>query len=121
VLKKWPYILILLSVFIIVSHNIIAHHHHHEIEATHHDHNDDTDEDGDHNLFSFGQLDETYIHSNDQVQVNNSFVSLFYIQPVFSCNINSPSAKQEFSITEIFLPPDNYCCQSHSLRGPPIS
>lgn len=120
-LKKLSYIFLLLSVTIILSHNIVAHHHHFETAATESQHHDDADDDHDHSIFSFGQLDETYLHSNDQIQLDNSFVCLFYVQPEFIFDLKSCLANRDFNIVEIFPPPDDPCYLSSNLRGPPIS
>jgi hypothetical protein len=119
VLKKWSYVFILLSVFITCSHNVVAHHHH--FADVEHHHGDDADHDSDHNVFSFAQLDEVYIHSNDQVHVNNSFVTLFYIQPLFVFDLKIVSSSDEFSIVEVFPPPKAPFSYTSILRGPPIS
>jgi hypothetical protein len=68
-------ILMLLSVMTIICHNSIAHHHHENMKPfVHHDHehhhnnnsHDTDDASGDeqhHNIFSFAQLDDSYLPS----------------------------------------------------------
>ena len=112
------YLFIIFSVAITVSHDIFAHHHH--TESIHYqDHEDEESEEG-HNIFSFGQLDEIYTLSNGKIYLISPFVFLGNPQSEFLFSLNF-SANQEFSIVEIFPPPDNVYCQANILRGPPLS
>lgn len=104
---------------IVLGHGIIAHHHHDDVsEIAHHD--DGEEDDQDHSLFSFGQLDESYIQSNDQVSLNNNFVFLSIVHTIINLELIGETKKQEFNIAEDY-PPDDPYSKSHSLRGPPIS
>lgn len=115
------YIFIFLSVVITVSHSIISHHHHCETAvAESHHHHDGDDDDQDHSLFSFGQLDECYIQSSDQVNLNTNFVFLSIVNAFFNLELIGDTDKQESSIAEDYPPSDNPYSKSHSLRGPPI-
>lgn len=115
------YIFIFLSVVITVSHSINIHHHHSEIEvAESHHHHDGDNDDQDHSLFSFGQLDECYIQSSYQVNLNTNFIFLSIVNTFFSPELIGKTKKQEFNIAEDY-PPDDPYSKSYSLRGPPIS
>lgn len=119
--KKLSYIFLLFSLVIIVSHNITAHHHHSEFELAQNAVPDDSENDNDHNIFSFGQLDEAYLHSNDQVVLDNNFVFFLNFQSVFTFNI-APQTVQPVFVTQ---PPTQlavrYLASDNSRRGPPVS
>lgn len=114
-------IFIFLSVVITVGHSIIIHHHHCEtiVAQTHHHHDEDGN-DQDHSLFSFGQLDESYIQSNNQVRLNNNFVFMSIVHQFTNLELIGDTDKQKSSIAEDYPPSDNPYSKSHSLRGPPI-
>ena len=109
----------MLSVFIIVIHNITAHHHHYKIEVSENNPHDSDNKD-EHNIFSFGQLDETYIHSDDQIHLSESFSVLFLAEQIFSFTQNLENEKTDFNYSEVIIPCSNFCIASYSLRGPPF-
>ncbi len=119
--KKLAYIFIFLSVIITVSHSIINHYHHFETAVAESHHHHDNGGDQGHSLFSFGQIDESYIQSNNQLNLNNNFVFLFIVHTFINLELIGDTDKQEFSIAEDYPPSDNPFSKSHSLRGPPIS
>ena len=109
----------MISVLITLTHKVVGHHHHIS-EIDHQDNHDgDHDDDHDHSIFSFVQLDDTFIHSNEQVQVNNSFVILCFIQPNFFSTESIPEEHPVFK-DETYPPPDNPHCRHLSFRGPPF-
>lgn len=114
-------IFIFLSVVITVSHSIINHHHHYEtlVAESHHNHDGDGD-DQNHSLFSFGQLDGSYIQSNNQVRLNNDLVFMSDVHQFTNLELICDTDKQKSSIAEDYPPSDNPYSKSHSLRGPPI-
>jgi hypothetical protein len=102
-----------------VAHESFEHHHHlpESVKSNHsHDEND-----GGHNLFSFGQLDEAYIHSNNSIDVSNALPTLACLQILFSFQLSVPVDTRDFYLVQVFPPPDNPYCHSPSFRGPPLS
>ncbi|MES2132471.1 MAG: hypothetical protein V4506_08975, partial [Bacteroidota bacterium] len=104
-------------VFITVSHSIIAHHHHFKetLAELHH-----PDDDHDHSVFSFGQLDENFIFSQSHTTISNDVNTTLFLIPAnpllvtISCTISRTN-----SIThQEFPPPEDYF-HSTLLRGPP--
>jgi Ca2+/H+ antiporter len=102
---------------LVLGHGMVAHYHHDDVsEIAHHD----EDSEKSHSLFSFGQLDESYIQSSDQVNLNTNFVFLSIVNTIFNLKLIGDTDKQESSIAEDYPPSDNPYSKSHSLRGPPI-
>ena len=117
-LKKLSYFFLFISVCITVSHNVIAHHH--ELESLHYGHShhhNEHDGDDDHNVFSFAQLDETFIHSNDQIQFDCSSLSIVKNEFIFDFKLFSQD--QPLIIDRVFPPPNDLYRYISSLRGPP--
>lgn len=110
--------LLVIAYSFILGHSLVTHNHHNDIEKvqSHHDHDDD------HNIFSFGQLDDTFVPSQNQVTVCSDcavlpFMHTSYnltLQINFPASLNNPPAFQEFP------PPKNYF-SSLSYRGPPAA
>lgn len=121
-LRRLSNIFLLLSVFITLGHNVVAHHH--ELENLHHGHNhhhDEQDPDSRHNIFSFAQLDETYLHSNSQTQLNFDSHPLAILNSGFIFDIKLFSETQLLNTSNVFSPPQNISPHILSLRGPPLS
>ncbi|MGZ3862142.1 MAG: hypothetical protein ACXVPN_11510 [Bacteroidia bacterium] len=119
--KKLSYLFLLFSLVIIVSHNITAHHHHSEFELTQSATAGDGENDNDHNIFSFGQLDEAYLHSNDQVVLDNDFVFCLNFLSVFSFNEVPRTLQTAYVVSP---PTPLVVClltSGNSRRGPPVS
>ena len=113
-IKRLSYILILVAVLIIQSHDIFTHHHDLADEhqnARHHDGEG-------HNAFSFVDIDEEFTLQN-KIDLNTEFVA------ILSPNvIEIPSQKP--SLITLFVhnneyPPPKLDISLQSLRGPPIS
>ena len=102
----------------VLGHGMVAHYHHDDVREMAHHHDEDSEKS--HSLFSFGQLDESYIQSNEQVCLNNNFVFLAVVHTFINLELIGETQKQEFYIAEDY-PPDDLYSKSHSLRGPPIS
>ena len=120
-LKKFAYIFIFLSVLITVSHNAVAHHHHFETEAEEADHHDDGDDDHhDHSMFSFGQLDESFIFSHSNITLSNDLNTTLFLIPAnpLLVTINFTTGRTDFITHQEFPPPEDYF-HSASYRGPP--
>lgn len=121
-LKKLAYIFVFLSVILTVSHSIIGHHHHFETADINSHQNDTKDDEHDHSIFSFGQLDESFIFSHHNTTIANDVNTILFIIP---CNkirlkINFLKARIDFITREEFPPPKEYY-YSISYRGPPTS
>ena len=118
-IKKFPYIFIFLSVIITVSHSIIAHHHHFDtsIEEANHYHDDDEQ---DHSMFSFGQLDESFIFSHSNLTLSNEASTTLFLIPTnpLLVPINYTIGCTDFITHKEFPPPEDYF-HSASYRGPP--
>lgn len=109
--------IMILAYGLVLGHGMIAHYHHDDVgEMEHHD----EDSEKSHSIYSFGQLDESYIQSNDQISLNNNFVLLSFVHTIINLELIRDTDKKEFSIAEDY-PPDDPYSKSHSLRGPPIS
>ena len=120
-LKRLAYFFIFLSVVITVSHNIVAHHHHFEAEAEEAQHHDDGDDDHhDHNMFSFGQLDDSFTFSDSHITVNNDVNTTLFLIPStpFSLTVNIVEGRRDFITHQEFPPPEDYF-HFASHRGPP--
>lgn len=108
---------VLLAYGLVLGHGIVVHYHHDDVrEMAHHDDEDEKS----HGLFSFGQLDESYIQSSDQVSLNNNFVFLSIVHTFINLELIGETQKQQFFLGEDY-PPDDPYSHSYSFRGPPIS
>jgi len=116
--KKWSYLLVVISVMITVGHNVIAHHHHFA-KSAYQNHHDDKEGEHDHSIFSFSQLDEAYICSNDQLRVDNNIVVLCFIQLELFYTASIPAVKRVFR-HEVHPPPNDPHCCCLFFRGPPF-
>jgi hypothetical protein len=129
---KWlSKILMLLSVATIIAHSSVGHHHHEDMKTfIHHDqehnnsHNshDDDNTDGEqnhHNIFSFAQLDDTYLPSH-YGKISVEVPIIYLIAPTFVLQIDKLSAKPT---TCLFHPEDVllslYFSSSLFSRPPP--
>jgi hypothetical protein len=119
-LKKLSHIFIMFSVIITVSHNIIAHHHHFEsgqLELVQHQEK----EDGNHSLFSFGQLDEHFPFTYFSTTISNDANIVLFISPL-SISANTADLSNAFN----FIPFQELHSSDESIhyalrRGPPPS
>lgn len=119
-LKRISHFFIFISVTITLSHGIVAHHHHFEevfIESHQHSDNDDHH---DHSLFSFGQLDESFIFSQSYPTISNDVNTTLFLIPSnqLLALTNSSIARTDFITHQEFPPPEDYF-HSASHRGPP--
>jgi hypothetical protein len=109
-------ILLLVSYSFLLAHTIVPHHHDDPAEAIQSHHDDGKD----HNIFSFGQIDNSFLPSQKEVikynDCSSQFIPCLY---QFTSPINSVSSDNEFPVFEEFPPPKNYF-YSYSFRGPPI-
>jgi hypothetical protein len=85
----------------------------------HHD-DDGGDKDNDHNVFSFGQLDEVFIFSQHQANITNHAIATLFLIPIngLSLLLELYENKTYFITHHEFPPPQEYFYSS-SLRGPP--
>lgn len=119
-------ICLILSLSVVLAHSIFPHHHHlvsdqtahnedidHHEDADHHHHDDESD---DHNVFSFGQLEDSFLTGK---QVILSSIALEAIEiPIWSFKIVRPEKSENFCLRDIELPPLLRCLQI-DFRGPP--
>jgi hypothetical protein len=115
-------ILISLTCTLVLGHNIFPHHHHDEAAAIEHHHGHDDDDDHDHNIYSFGQLDESFVPAKIQCGLYCDYASIIFAQPVneFNFELTPFNKKPEYSFKKEFPPPGNYH-HKLSLRGPPVA
>lgn len=104
-----------------LGHTIVAHHHHDFEIAQHnsHGHHDDGD-DEDHNLFSFAQFDESYIHSTDKLNLNLDFVFVATVHQPFQFELINFDCYQKITKTIDDPPSDSPYKNGCVLRGPPV-
>ncbi|SRR6266487_2011401 len=108
--------LLVIAYSFMLAHVLVPHHHEDPKEAieSHHDNGKD------HNIFSFGQIDNSFLPSQKEVVKHNDYVFRFVLNLYeFSITINSLSSNNEFPVFEEFPPPKNHFF-SCSHRGPPI-
>lgn len=120
-LKRLANIFIFLSVIITVGHNVVAHHHHFETEEEESHHQDGADDKHhDHEMFSFGQLDDSFIFSHSHTTFSNNVNTTLFLIPTneLSIAINFSIGRTDFITHQEFPPPEDYF-HSTSLRGPP--
>lgn len=116
-IKKVSYIFVWVSMLIAFGHQMIRHHHHHAHDIVHHEHDrdDDMDQDG-HNVFSFGQLDDSYIHH----QAYYLFRTPFGISFTTFLNFKMyESIIPRYPIAEDHSLSDSPPLDRYLLRGPP--
>lgn len=119
----------LLSVMTIICHNSIAHHHHEDMKPfIHHDHaqqhavhedGNTAGDEGQHNVFSYAQLDDNYLPSQSGKLIIEIPV-LYLITPTLVLQVDKLIAK---STTHIFHHDDDlvslYFSSSLFSRPPP--
>lgn len=113
-------ILVILAWTLVLGHNVFPHHHHDDdVVIEHHDDHDD-DDDHDHNLFTFGQLDEVFIPGKIEATIFSDFIPSLFMHFVkeLSLALHVCSKKTEYSLKYEFPPPSVYQ-YTHTLRGPP--
>ena len=126
-------ILLGISVITVLMHGIIPHfhyevkhqithhhsHHEHEKESNHHDHQENKD--NHHSLFSFAQLDESFIPSKWQY-LSVELPLLYLVTPVITYQYNpiKEKSKTYFGFYKEFPPPGNFLSTLPS-RGPPCN
>jgi hypothetical protein len=116
-------ILVILAWTLVLGHNVFPHHHHDEdLVIEHHEHDDHDDDDQDHNIFTFGQLDDVFIPGKIEAKVFNDYIPALFIHFVkeFSLALTVFCKKSEYNFKYEFPPPSTYH-HTHSLRGPPVS
>jgi hypothetical protein len=122
---------LILSLSIVLAHSIFPHHHHsvsdqtvhnddpdhdHHHEDSDHDHHHHDDDSENHNIFTFGQLEDSFLTSK---QVVLSTIALDAIEvPVWPFEIPRLKKNENFCIKDIELPPLLRCLQI-DFRGPP--
>lgn len=132
--KKWLYkILMLVAVATIVGHGSMPHHHHLNIQAVahhhehlenlglepdHHHHNQGKEDH--HNIFSFAQLDEDFVHSQFS-KTNIDLPVLYLLTPIITFHLQEikQQSKTQFGCYREFPPPGKFISSLFS-RPPPL-
>src|SRR5689334_21624503 len=116
---KWiTKIFIVAACCVLMAHNFVAHHHHtqrHELEVEHH-HDDD---DSDHNIFSFEDLDGSYLTSQSFHGISKISSFVMYLLPENSVVIRS-NYSEPFDAVVSQCPRPEPVSRSFSRRGPPV-
>jgi hypothetical protein len=125
-------ILMMVAVATIIGHNTLPHHHHMGIQylmhqdenhvhkkstdIDHHDHEKNSE--GDHNIFSFAQLDDCFLPSQFS-KVSIDLPILFLLTPIIRFQLDwlVESSKIHFGYYKEFPPPIDYL--SHLFSRPP--
>jgi len=109
-------ILLLVAYSFVLAHTLVPHHHDDEKEAIESHHDDGKD----HNIFSFGQIDHSFLPSQKAVVKQSDLASIspfvFYFSNLF---VSLNSSNITFQVLEEFPPPKNYF-HPYSFRGPPV-
>ena len=103
---------------IILCHNIVPHHHHDEVGEIEHQEDSDAH---DHNVFSFGTLDEAFLPVKNITIVPPDFaLQLFSISDItLITGISFFKSQNEYVTYQEFPPPENFH-NSLPLRAPPF-
>jgi hypothetical protein len=124
-------ILLFIAVATIIGHNTLPHDHHEQIDsvahhqhekepgtgAHHHHHNEDTDDE--HSVFSFAQLDESFVPVKFQdISIELPIVYLFTPLITYHCLLFREKSKTHYGFYKEYPPPGNYLSHLPS-RGPP--
>jgi hypothetical protein len=132
-MKRWLYkILMLVAVATIMGHNLLPHGHHEEIksDATHHhqnhhdeaggnQHSHEDNQEEDHNIFSFAQLDTDFIPSKIQLKgIELPFIYLLTPVIAYYLDLFPTKTKNHFGYYREFPPPESYLSNLPS-RAPP--
>ena len=126
----WQKILLFVAVATVMGHNCLPHQHHDEVTdgvAHHHHHEEDNGTEsshheegtGEHNIFSFAELDGDYIPVKVQ-KTNICAPLLFLLTPVISYHLNllREQSKTHFGYYREIPPPDSHLSNLPS-RAPP--
>ncbi len=110
-------IVVLLALLVVMGHSILPHHHEEHAAIEHHH-----DNDPDHNVFSFIQLDEAFIPSKTGCSANYDSHSPIFISQLneFNFTLTSFNKKPDYSFEKEFPPPRDYF-NILSFRGPPVA
>lgn len=121
----------MVAVATIIGHNTLPHHHHmgmqylihqdedHVQKNTGHDHHDhEENSEGDHNIFSFAQLDDCFLPSQFS-KTSIDLPVLFLLAPVIRFQLNQLAERSKiyFGYYREFPPPVDYL--SHLFSRPP--
>ena len=123
----------MVAVATIIGHNTLPHHHHmgmqyliyqddhHLHKGTDYDHFDhEENSEGDHNIFSFAQLDDCFLPSQfSKVSIDLPVLSLLTPTIRFQLNRFAERSKIHFGYYKEFPPPIDY--SSHLFSRPPPS
>lgn len=105
---------------IALGHQLVVHHHHHNFEIAHHDDDNDHDHDSNHdghNIFSFGQMDHSYVHEQSHYTI--SLPLCFYLTTyLFETKIKA--VETIYPIAEDHPPSESPPLDRYLLRGPPV-
>ena len=124
-------ILLFIAVIIVVGHNtlphhhyediqeLIQHHHNNEQEEPRHHHDHDENKDNEHDIFSFAQLDESFVPAKWQ-HLSLKLPVLYFVTPVvtYQYNLIRERSKTHFGYYREFPPPGNFLSNLFS-RPPP--
>lgn len=119
--KKLSHICVMFSMLITLTHQLVMHHHHHELEVAHYhdDQGSDTDpEHNGHNLFSFGQIDHSYVHKQLLYILDSPFC-VYVVTTLF--HIESEDARRAYLVPSDHTLSDSPLLKRYLLRGPPVS
>jgi hypothetical protein len=117
---KATFLLLLFS--FVLAHAAVPHHHHVEtpVKKDHHhhdsaDHHHDNDEEGGHSVFTFSQIDDTFITFK---QLTVPIIMAFVPTPGFTPVVSEEDVIVEYINKDIPSPP-LILIPKHTFRGPP--
>ncbi len=111
-MRYWQKIVVLLVFTLVQAHIVFPHHHHESLTNKHHHDQDhhDNDDGHEHNLFSLGQIDETFTRSKPQYSLHSKHIVAVSTYPenenisVLIISGNQP----EYTPGDEFLLPGNH-------------
>ncbi|HCL06537.1 MAG TPA: hypothetical protein DHW64_11500 [Chitinophagaceae bacterium] len=133
-IKMLNRILLMIAVITVIGHSILPHVHHSDQQVSvhadhehsedpkekHHHHESGDDSENEHSLFSFVQLDDSFIPSGKGTNVKQVSEITFYIPVALTFSIESVVAESRVHVSRYsqHTPPDPYLLLLPS-RGPP--